>query len=407
MILFWIVALGLALAVGATVLAVMRRGHGAQPAAADYDIAVYRDQLSEVDRDLARGLVDEDAATRIRTEIGRRILDADRAARTGPAPAAPPRMGRTLSGLALLLVAAGSALLYTQLGAPGYRDLPLQTRLDQAEDLRRTRPSQTDAESVVTPAPGIAPDAQYADLLDKLRQAVAQHPDDLQGLTLLVRNEAALGNFAAAHAAQHQRLAVLGDTASGQDWADYADLLILAAGGYVSPEAETALGQALARDPANGPARYYSGLLFAQTGRPDKAFGLWRQLLDTSPPEAPWVPPVRAQIEEAAARAGIAYQLPPAVSLPGPSRADIEAAETLDDAGRAQMIQGMVDSLADRLASQGGPAEEWARLISALGVLGETDRARAIWTEGRAVFSGDAAGLALLAQAASQAGLSQ
>ena len=71
------------------------------------------------------------------------------------------------------------------------------------------------------------------------------------------------------------------------------------------------------------------------------------------------------------------------------------------------MITGMVDRLAERLASEGGTPEEWARLITALGVLGETDRARTTWREARSVFAGQDAALAAIRRAAQQAGLSE
>lgn len=71
------------------------------------------------------------------------------------------------------------------------------------------------------------------------------------------------------------------------------------------------------------------------------------------------------------------------------------------------MIRSMVDSLSDRLASQGGPAGDWARLIGALVVLGDVDQAQAIWTEAQTVFARDAEGLALLQAAAQQAGLAE
>ncbi len=147
--------------------------------------------------------------------------------------------------------------------------------------------------------------------MDKLRAAVAERPDDLHGQMLLARNEAMLGNFAAAAPRPGT-----GDRAEGRPRpapriiADLADLLILAAGGYVSPEAEAALTRALSLDPRNGPARYYTGLLYAQTGRPDLAFRIWRALLVESTPHAPWVGPITAQIERVAALAGERYTPP-------------------------------------------------------------------------------------------------
>ncbi len=54
---------------------------------------------------------------------------------------------------------------------------------------------------------------------------------------------------------------------------------------------------------------------------------------------------------------------------------------------RMDMIRSMVDGLSDRLATDGGPPEDWARLINALGVLGDTEQAAAIWTEAQSVFA--------------------
>ena len=68
------------------------------------------------------------------------------------------------------------------------------------------------------------------------------------------------------------------------------------------------------------------------------------------------------------------------------------------------MIEGMVEGLAARLADEGGPVEDWARLIRALGVLGQTERASAIRTEAREVFVGDADAQALLDDAAAAGG---
>jgi cytochrome c-type biogenesis protein CcmH len=83
----------------------------------------------------------------------------------------------------------------------------------------------------------------------------------------------------------------------------------------------------------------------------------------------------------------------------GPSAADIAAASEMSAEDRAEMIRGMVNGLSDRLATDGGPPPDWARLITALGVLGETDRARAIAAEAREVFADDAGALAVIADA--------
>ncbi|WP_010138227.1 c-type cytochrome biogenesis protein CcmI [Oceanicola sp. S124] len=415
--LFWVISAILSLAVaGLLVRSLMQGGGSAEPAEA-LDVAIYRDQLAEIDRDLARGALPEEEAARTRTEVSRRLLAADAAARAAGRAEMGAGPGRVMSlavGLGLAAVAVG---LYLWLGQPGYPDMPRAGRIAEARHLLDDLPSQAEAEA----APGQlnftppAPSEDFAALMVQLRGAVAERPDDIRGLRLLARNESALGNFAEAARAQARVLDLAGAGASGQDHADYADMLILAAGGRISAEAAQALQTALHKDPRNGTATYYSGLLMARTGRPDIAFRLWDGLLRSSPEEAPWVPPIRAQIDQVADLAGeINYRQPPVAAssrpdtaLPGPSGEDIDAAADLSDEDRQQMVRGMVEGLADRLAREGGSASEWARLIAALGVLGETDRAGAIYIESQQVFAGDAEALGLLAEAARQAGASQ
>src|SRR5690349_8578662 len=73
----WIV---LALMTGAAVFAVLwplRRWSAAGAAQVDYDSAVYRDQLQEIERDLAAGSIGVNEAEAARIEVSRRLLAAD------------------------------------------------------------------------------------------------------------------------------------------------------------------------------------------------------------------------------------------------------------------------------------------------------------------------------------------
>jgi cytochrome c-type biogenesis protein CcmH len=407
--LFWIAAGGITLAVTALMLLALRRGRPGDAPPAAWDLRVYRDQLREVERDLARGLVTADEAGRLRADIGRRVLEADRALGQGGGAGAAPRVATLAMAGAVVAILGGAVWVYAaRLGTPGYPDLPLALRIDLADAVYRNRPDQAsaEAEAAALAAPAPPADPAFLDLMDRLRSAVAARPDDETGLELLARNEAGLGNFAAAIDAQRALVALRGDRAGAADHAALAELMILAAGGYVSPQAEAELTRALQLDPADGTATYYAGLMFRQTGRPDRAFALWAPLLDRSAPDDPWATPLRAQLEAVAAEAGaVNYRLPPEATAPGPTAADIAAAADLSPEDRQAMIRGMVDGLAARLASEGGSAEDWARLIAALGVLGEAERARAIYAEAEERFAGRAADLEALRAAAEGAGL--
>lgn len=406
---FWIIITLLAVVVSGLMVLALFRGRSGDEAPAAYDLRVYRSQLKEVDRDLARGVISPDDADRTRAEISRRILAADTQLREGGDTGGQPKgLGIAVALLSTLLVVGGSLWVYQDLGAPDYPDQALEDRIARAEEARRTRPSQDQAEASVAVSPEMGEvGADYMALMEKLRATVAERPDDLQGQRLLARNEATLGNFKAARLAQARVVELLGDNAQASDHTELADMMILSAGGYVSPEAEAALSAALRMDPKNGVARYYMGLMFAQVGRPDATFKTWDDLLRESAGNAPWVPPIRGQIEEIAFLAGVKYELPALAEAKGPSAEDMQAASEMSEEDREAMIRSMVSSLAERLASEGGAPEEWARLISAYGVLGETGRAQAIWKEAQQVFAEAPEALAVVESGARSAGLLQ
>lgn len=388
---FWLVAIALCAAVaGVMARALMRSRATAEPSP---DLLIYREQLRELERDLERGTLDGTEGERLRIEISRRLLDADRAGARALAGRGP-----TL-GIVLVLATLGAGFeIYQHLGAPGYGDLPLRMRIETTEAMRASRPSQAEAEAAAEqPRPEV--DAEFLTLMERLREAVAGRPDDLQGWRLLARNEGAVGNFSAAAAAQARVVELGGGDAD--DRAALAEAMILSAGGYVSPEAEAVLTEALATNREQPLALYYSGLMMAQGGREDVAFRLWRAALRFAPADAGYLPLIRASMPELAARAGVRWE-----DGPAPDQDEIAAMSELDPEARQAAIGAMVQGLNDRLASRGGTAEEWARLIAAYGVLGQQDRAAQIWSEARQIFTNDGE-LAVVRAAAQQAGVAE
>lgn len=404
---FWIISIAMAALVALLLGRAMWRGaQNVVPTHEQFDVQVYRDQLAEVERDVARGVVPAEDAERVRTEISRRILATDPQIRL---PQIAPQNRPTII-LAVIALVAGSVALYAKLGQPGYGDLALADRIAFAKEMRETRPSQQSAQDSLPPFPapeGLSP--EYLGLMAKLRTTVADRPDDLQGHRLLAQNEANIGNFAAAAVAQKEILRIMGENITVKEIGDYAEFLVLAAGGYVSPEAETALRAVLAQDPQDERARYYIGLMMVQTGRPDITFRLWDELLRRGPEDAPWIGPIREQIMPIARLAGVEYSLPAigAGRASGPSADDIEAASDMTTDERMEMIGGMVAGLSDRLASEGGPPADWARLITSLGVLGDQDQALAVFENAMEVFAGDAGALDIIRAAGSQAGVAE
>jgi cytochrome c-type biogenesis protein CcmH len=406
---FWIIITFMAALVAMLLgRSLMQPGDAAVPHAAEYDLKVYRDQLTEVERDVARGIIAEEDAERARTEISRRILQADGQRKAG-APA-DPAPSKWVFGVIALAVVGGSVALYTQLGQPGYGDLALKDRIAMAEEMRENRPGQQAAVDSLPPRPSVQDvTPEFETLMARLRETVADRPDDLQGHVLLAQNEARMGNYVAAAAAQERVLRIKGDSATAGDIADYGELLVIAAGVYVSPEAEAAFRAAVSLDETDGRSRYYLGLMMIQTGRPDIAFRLWDDLLRRGPEDAPWIAPILEQIELAAQLAGVNYSIPAigGSAARGPSVEDMEAAAEMTAEDRMAMIGGMVEGLSNRLATEGGPPGDWARLITSLGVMGNPAQARAVFENAMEVYGDNPGAVDVIRKAGQDAGVAE
>lgn len=395
---FWIVSAVLALVVSAIMVAPLLRPR--ETTEENPDVAIYRAQLEEIDRDLERGLLEPDEAERARAEVARRLIAATKEDRPHDSSARPARALPVVLGAVVLAISLG---IYWTSGAPGYPDMPLQARLDASEEMRANRPSQAALEAAAPPPPpAVDLPEEYVSAINQLREIAPSRPNDLEAWERLAYHEVELRNYAGAADAQERVIAIKGDEARISDFQRLLDLMVVSAGGLVSPEAESLIRDILDRDATNTAALYYLGALYNQTDRPDIALRVWQRIIEGGDPANFHVASARAQAPDAAFRAGVDYALP---ETRGPSFEDMQAAQDMTAEDRQAMIGGMVAGLAERLATEGGPAEDWARLIRAYGVLGDLDSARTVWTEAQQVFVGSMRGMEILTNAARDAGV--
>jgi cytochrome c-type biogenesis protein CcmH len=392
---FWAVAGCLAAAVAALLLAAMRRAGGGAADGVASDLAVYRDQLAEIDRDLVRGTIGPDEAARLRAEIGKRVIEADRARSAAPVAVRSGGPMVVTLGLVLGLTVPGALAAYWALGAPGYPDMALEPRLADLDAGIANRPTQA-AELLTLGRPR---DATLDDRLQTELAAVTG-PEPLRERFRLAFEA---GRLQEAVRVQEHLLALMGESAGSNDHANLALALVAEADGYVSPEAEAALRLSLQADMGNELARYLVGEMFLQGGRYDQAFRFWRPLAEAGNPGAPWTTSIRERIGQVAELAGVSYALPEAA---GPSAGDVAAAGEMSPEDRQAMIEGMVAQLSDRLATEGGDVEEWNRLIRSLAVLERLPEAQKIYDEAKEKFEGRPAELSFLRLAAVETGLS-
>ena len=337
------------LVVVATVVLPLMKSARAAPERAAFDRAVYRDQLKELERDRARGLIDGDEAQAAQLEIERRLLAA-----AAPEPASMRSAGSPVLAVALaLLLPAAAAGLYLALGAPTVPDEPYAAR---------------GPERALAAAQGQHRDVTGA--MAALEQDLQAHPDDAEKWLLLARSAATVGQWQKSANAYQKALAL---TKNRPDVASaYGEMLVFAADGIVTPRAQEAFTAALARAPKDMAARYYLALAEAQAGNAQTAIDAWQKLAgDVADPELR--NRLRERIAETASNAGIAA---PNLAAPaGPSAADEARAAQMTPEQREQMIRGMVDGLAAKLKDNPEDLDGWMRLARAYTVLGERDKA--------------------------------
>jgi cytochrome c-type biogenesis protein CcmH len=370
----WVV---LALLTGAAVLSVvwpLARAPRGLPRSA-IDVAFYKSQIAEIDRDAADGLVSSADIEGAKAEAARRLLGA---AKTSIEPTAAP-LGKNVrfAAIAALIFVPGLAFaLYGAIGHPNLPDLPLSARLQEP-------PARMDLSAAIA----------------KIEEHLAQNPQDGRGYEVLAPVYMRTGRYNDAVNAYAHALRLNGDTPQRQ--ALYGEALVAAADGQVTPEAKAAFETATAKDPASPRPRFYLGLAAAQAGDNTSARDIWEKLLAQSPPDAPWA----ASLRENLMRLSAAPQPKEGAIGPGATPALAAKIASLSGADQANAIHGMVDRLAARLAQNGQDVEGWLRLLRAYAVLNESDKARSALIDARRNLAGDAAATSRIDALARELGL--
>jgi cytochrome c-type biogenesis protein CcmH len=345
---FWIAAAAL---MGLTCLALLtalggRRASG--PAAdAGHDRRFYEAQIAEIERQKGLGLMGDAEAEAARTEAARRLL----AAAPAEVSAGGGTGGRRLAAIAVLIGVPAVALpVYIARGTPEMPGFPLASR----------------------PQPPPQPGGQVdvASALQQIEAHLQRNPQDGRGHEVVAPVYLRMGRHAEAVRSYTAALRILGPTAERH--ASLGEALVYQAEGVVTAEAKAAFSAALAIDPTHVKARFFAALAVEQDGDRPKAVDLFSSL--------------RQDLPEGQLKDEITRQL---AALGGAPKGG-DAIAGLPQGQQQQAVRAMVEGLSQRLATNGGPAADWARLIRALTVLGERERAGAILAEARQKFAGDA-----------------
>lgn len=298
----------------------------------------FRLVLAGIDADVAQGRLAENEAQAAKAELAREILRQK--AETAPAKAGGPQLGRGALFAALGVMAVLSLGAYGLMGRPDMPSMPLAGRSDVAA-------ANMDIESA----------------LAQIEARLSETPDDVRGWTVVAPVYMQAGRFADAERAYRRIIELSGPTADLQT--SLAETLILQSNGEADAEAMDLLRAAAASDPAHVLSRLYIAAELTRAGQYDEAVTAWQEIIGMSSGDEPWL---------TAARQGLEVAQNGGAAPAGPSPDE------------AQMINQMVSGLAERLDREGGTVEEWAQLVRAYTVLGDTNRAQQSYDKAVAAY---------------------
>lgn len=323
------------------------------------DADFFRARLQEIERDLARGVIEAKEAEDAKIEASRALLNAEARKVDGEVQASLFRR-RSAAVAAIVIIPAISLGLYYQYGSPLLYDVPLASRVAEMND-----------------------NNNFAAMIAQVEKRLEEKPDDGLGWVTIAPVYADLGRYEDAIRAFENAIRYQGDSAELRSGLGEARLA--AADGVVTAEARSDFDKAIALDPKNLRALYYRAVALQQDGKKDEAIAAFRSLL--------------TMVESAG----------DASSLVKSRLAELEG-ETIKkdfaaDADQAAMIRSMVERLDQRLTSDGSDVEGWARLMRAYQVMGENDKAKTALERARKALEGNADALQTVEKSAADLGL--
>lgn len=233
------------------------------------NLAIFRDQLAELEREKAEGALAEADFEQARRELQHRLLeevqpDGQEAASHGPS--------RKAAVALLVLVPVLAAIGYSYLGNP-----------------RALEPA------LVAPRPDVSP-AQIEGMVARLAERLKANPDDMQGWLMLARSYKAMGRFAEAAEAYGKAERVVMQDAGLM--ADYAEAIAMSNQNRMLGKPRELIEQALKLDPENPQVLLLAGVAAMQVGKRAEAAAYWERLLPMVEPGSEMETVLKSSIEK-------------------------------------------------------------------------------------------------------------
>jgi cytochrome c-type biogenesis protein CcmH len=372
----------LALLTAAVILALARplmRTSEGTGGAAEADMAVYRDQLTEIENDRERGLIGDIEAEAARAEVARRLIHLGKPAALAQGRRGQNKIGtesaaisspRLLQG-AFAMIPLASMALYLWIGSPGLPGQPLASRKA--------------APTAATPVD---------ELIARVEAELKKNPNDPRGWGVIAPVYMQMKRYADASYAFSQTLRLKGEAV--EPLMGFAEAELLANQGVVNDGVKRAAERLLVLKPDRIEPKIWQVLGKEQDGDTAGALAGYKALIASAPAGAPWVAALTQQmqrLEQAAASSTApgpsASGAPPMSADPSMSGAMAGAIAAMEPEDQQKQITAMVDRLAKKLEVNGNDLGGWQRLVRAYQVMGRKEDAVAALASARKHFAAE------------------
>jgi cytochrome c-type biogenesis protein CcmH len=294
MMTFWLIV-GALIVVTLLVLLppLLRRGNSSiSTTPSEVNLSVFRDQLRELDADLAAGTLSEVQYQNARSDLEGRVLEDSGTAEIATTPSTDSRWGNASIAALVISVPLLAISLYFMLGTPA--GLKPQIPTAAVDEAHPATPEQFEA------------------MVTWLAERLKSEPDNADGWVMLARSYAALNRYQDASAAYSRAVTLQPNNASVL--ADHADMMAMLKQ-TLQGEPEKIVQQALKIDPKNLKALSLAGAAAYERKDYQDAIKRWQKILDLLPADSPIVASISASISEARGLAGLS----PAAAAPAPA----------------------------------------------------------------------------------------
>ncbi|MHA1179579.1 MAG: c-type cytochrome biogenesis protein CcmI [Alphaproteobacteria bacterium] len=337
---------------------------------ADGDLAVYRDQLAEIESEKAQGLICEPEAEAARTEVARRLIkrSEEQESAGGAGTASVVRRVALYGASALPVIALG---IYLAVGSPMLPGNPYEARLKAPLE-----------------------QASEADLVAKVEAHLRQHPEDGRGWNVIAPVYMRQGKFQQAAEAFERAIRLLDETP--ERLGGFARATIMARDRIVTADAQRALERMLELDPKSIEPRVWLAIAKEQEGLLAAAETAYRKLLGEVGSQGPWREILQQRLTNITLQQGGEADLGTAPSAPEIEPGEMAKYRAMSPQERQEVINQMVDGLSARLKKDGKDLKGWMRLVRAYSVQGRASEASTALADARRNFAGDEKSLAEL-----------